>query len=148
MFYFLKTYSPADQQVVAEFSFLVLIDFCESAQIFLLRIDFLEKVEKNHWSVLCLFKFKKMINSSISLILSAFLAISMVSASYSGPFLFWGVDHLDDGKIPTLQGKAFSEIFVPKTNRYIFQPLTTRYFETFTLELLQSQFSFAMRQLN
>lgn len=38
-------------------------------------------------------------------ILSLFVVISKVSASYSGPFLFWGVDNLSKSKIPTLQGK-------------------------------------------
>jgi hypothetical protein len=44
-------------------------------------------------------------NFSLSVVLSAFVALSTVSASYSGPFLFWGVDHLNDMKIPTMQGK-------------------------------------------
>lgn len=34
----------------------------------------------------------------------AFLA-SFACASYSGPFLFWGMDGLNDMKVPSLQGK-------------------------------------------
>lgn len=38
-------------------------------------------------------------------VICLFLVGSMTNASYSGPFLFWGMDNLNDLKIPTLQGE-------------------------------------------
>jgi hypothetical protein len=39
----------------------------------------------------------------------AFIVLSAMSgvvlSHYSGPFLFWGLEHLNDMKIPTLQGE-------------------------------------------
>lgn len=40
--------------------------------------------------------------------LSLLAVASTAGASYSGPYLFWGMDDLNKLKIPTLQGlKAF-----------------------------------------
>lgn len=50
-------------------------------------------------------KAKKMWKFNVTVTMSLFMAVSMASASYSGPFLFWGMDNLNDLKIPTLQGK-------------------------------------------
>lgn len=40
-------------------------------------------------------------------ILSLAFVVSTTTASYSGPFLFWGMENLNNLKIPTLQGKKF-----------------------------------------
>jgi len=43
----------------------------------------------------------------IGLIL-AICAIQVVYGHYQGPFLLWGVDNLNDMKIPTLQGRKIT----------------------------------------
>lgn len=45
---------------------------------------------------------KKLKNLTLIVILSL---ISSSLAHYSGPFLFWGVENLNNLKIPTLQGE-------------------------------------------
>jgi uncharacterized Tic20 family protein len=50
-------------------------------------------------------KIKKMRKFINLVVLSLTLLISVTTASYAGPFLFWGVENLNNQKIPTLQGK-------------------------------------------
>lgn len=50
-----------------------------------------------------------MANLNLYAILSFALIVSRISASYAGPFLFWGMDNLNKLKIPTLQGRKIFE---------------------------------------
>jgi len=80
---------------------------------------------------------------NLSVILVA-LAVQVAYGHYQGPFLLWGVDNLNDMKIPTLQGENFEE-FLKLFNisrqsvglLTIFQQLTTRTSEKFTQKLQQ-----------
>jgi hypothetical protein len=42
---------------------------------------------------------------SIFTVLGLLTISSLATASYAGPFLFWGMENLSSMKIPTLQGK-------------------------------------------
>lgn len=56
-------------------------------------------------------KILKMKRFNVFATLSFALLASLASASYSGPFLFWGMDGLNDMKAPSLQGKFLKEIY-------------------------------------
>lgn len=58
---------------------------------------------------------------NVFVILSLAFVVSTATASYSGPFLFWGMDNLNNLKIPTLQGEKFGIISVNQSKHNLYQ---------------------------
>lgn len=64
-----------------------------------------QKIENSSQKSFSDAKILNMMNFNVFATLSVAFLASLTSASYAGPFLFWGMDGLNDMKVPSLQGE-------------------------------------------